>query len=149
MKDHYTNEEFSFLEEFKSRYETLKRVGEKSIFNICRVFKAAEKEKREDNPLSSIEIIRETPDAIYLKYLGIDLYVRVLYNIEKEIGYIEWGIYGERNGSIEHEKIHTYQYDCKGNIDKDYTIVDYSYVLIPQAFKNIFDSIKSRDLVVK
>ena len=60
------------------------------------------------------------------------------------MGYIEWGLYNEKEGSLNKIRLNTF--DKSGNINDGYTTVDYTNTLIPKALKTILEYCEDRDL---
>ncbi len=139
MKREITKEDYEPLIHYRSIYDELKNKGEKALYDIHTLLQEIEKNNKD--PLGPIEIISVTSNEIIFKYLNIYLYVHILINLIKGIGYIEWGLYNEKNDYLKYERINTDEFDISGSINKTLTTVDFAHILIPNALiKSIKDS---------
>jgi len=73
------------------------------------------------------------------KYLGINIFTRIMHDFNK--GYIEWGIFTEKNDLKEYKVIDSDEFDGRGNLNKINT-VNHAHIFIPDHLKNIIDKVK-------
>ena len=139
MKREITKKDYEPLIHYRSIYDELKNNGEKALHDIHTLLQEVQKNNK--NPLGPIKIINVTSNEIIFKYLNIHLYVHILINLIKGIGYIEWGLYNEKNDFLKYERINTDEFDMSGSINKTLTTIDFAHILIPNALiKSIKDS---------
>ncbi len=144
MENEIEKEDLVFLLPYKKTYKKLKDTGEIALKDIYELLKYIENSEDDKDPLYPLEILNYVSNIIQFRYLGINIYVRTKYIFEKETGYIEWGIYEDKD-TIEFKEIHIDEYDKLGNINKRFS-VEHTHILIPEALKKILETIKNDDI---
>jgi len=140
-KEEIMNEDLVPLKEPNKKYKRLRMHGETALRTIAEVLEHIQKNPEEIDPLNSIEIYKRKFDAIYFKYLGIKIFIRIMHDFEK--GYLEWGVFTEQNGTEVYDVIDTDMFDVLGNLNSDNS-VDHAHVFIPEHLINIINNLKEK-----
>lgn len=149
MKEGINKSEFQPLSKYKSIHDRLKNYGIKALEDILYLFNHII-EQNNDEILLPIEVEKVSSTELNIKYLSLPIFIRIQINLDKETGYIEWGVKNKENEAIIYKVMYIYKYDKNGRItlNQDYTYVDHAHVIIPKALIAIIDTIKKENILL-